>query len=107
MPYPIDPAPYGLTPEQADRVLAMAPDELEYAYRYRLFQYRVQDAKTHAADVCDDPGALASLTEDDYEYMAELFADNYDCNRNENDQWEAIVEQVIAEKAEEKKGTDR
>lgn len=97
--YGPSPGKWGLDEAQAAKVAALSPEELEYAYRVRLFLYRVEDAKRHAADLYgDEPDVLACLDDGDYAYMAECFEDKYDCNVDENSQWRSIVEYVVRDK---------
>lgn len=102
--YGPDPKKWGLDEAQAAKIAALSPEELEYAYRVRLFLYRLEDAKRHAADLYgENPSVLAGFDDGDYAYMAERFEDEYDCNVNENSQWESIVESTLKDKEDQLK----
>ena len=80
----------------------MNEDQIEAAYRYQQFKYRVEDAKGHIYDMfnscdCDEEifkeeyGVTYSEILDCAEDIAEQFLDDYDCNIPENDEFDFII----------------
>lgn len=94
---------------------AMTEQEIEAAYRYRLHQYRLEDARRHLnifvfgvddGSAFDDPeyeedranfaveyGITYSFAMSDemLEEYVRRFEDSFDCNCDENRQWEAAI----------------
>lgn len=67
-------------------------------YRAEELEYTIQDAVNHVDDYISENEFV--LTDEeweqvDYNYLAEKFLDNHDCNIADNDQWEYIVENHI------------
>lgn len=85
---------YGLTGEQAAAVRALAPAQLEMAYRLQLRAYHAQDARDRAADILDED-VLARLDDSDYDCLAQAFEDEHDCNVPDNALWETIIERYV------------
>lgn len=73
---------------------ALPPTVVEAAYRKQELSYRTQDAHVHVVDMHEtnacvpDPEAMQSS---DFEEIALRFLDDYDCNLNENRQWENVI----------------
>ncbi len=77
----------------------LTPEQIEAAYRYREFEYRVQDAENHVDDLVPEIDK-GYLTEDDYLHIAEYFLDHYDCNIDENTQWIWAIEKCFEDFSE-------
>lgn len=69
----------------------MTPEQIEAAYRYREFQYRISDAKNQLelnADWIEEKYGYSNDEAIEYaEELAERFQDDFDCNESENDAW--------------------
>lgn len=94
---------------------AMTEQEIEAAYRYRLYQYRLEDAKRHlntlvfgvddgsSFDGPESEQAKSDFTErysisyeeassdDMLDEYVRRFESRFDCNCDENSQWEAAI----------------
>lgn len=76
------------------------------AYKKQELEFRTEDAKNHMEDsieyyIEDEDEAKAfldSVPEEDYEYIAEQFIDRYDCNRNENDLFDWLIEEYVSDR---------
>ena len=87
-----------LTAEEASAVDKLTENQLEYAYRKQLLQYRMADAKRHAEILLEDkPDIMAELDDGDFATMAEHFEEGYDCNIAENAQWAELVWEYLCE----------
>ena len=62
----------------------------EKVFRRIQKQYRIEDAERH----CEDLG-YDNLNSDDFENIADIFLNNYDCNIAENTQFESIIENYV------------
>ena len=62
----------------------------EEIFRRIQKQYRIEDAERH----CEDLG-YDNLNSDDFENIADIFLNNYDCNIAENTQFENIIENYV------------
>lgn len=62
----------------------------EAIYRKKEIAYTMEDARRQVMEYLDleDEGSLPDI---DYEYLAQEFLDNRDCNRPDNDAWQAII----------------
>lgn len=69
----------------------MTTEQIEAAYRYREFQYRISDAKNQLelnADWIEEKYGYSNDEAIEYaEELAEQFQDDFDCNESENDAW--------------------
>lgn len=69
----------------------MTPEQIEAAYRYREFQYRISDAKNqlelNAGWIEEKYGYSNDEAIEYAEELAERFQDDFDCNESENDAW--------------------
>ena len=69
----------------------MTTEQIEAAYRYREFQYRISDAKNQLelnADWIEEKYGYSNDEAIEYaEELAERFQDDFDCNESENDAW--------------------
>lgn len=97
----------------------LTPAELEQAYRQQQQNYRLMDAARHLADHYGqtpdapwDAEAVGSIQEDldctfasacdpnsvDYllERIVERFEDGFDCNMDENQQYETAIQSIIS-----------
>lgn len=64
----------------------------EEIFRRIQMQYRIEDAEMH----CEELG-YDDLDNDDFEKIADMFLDNYDCNISENEQFENVIRKYILE----------
>lgn len=73
----------------------MTPEQIEAAYRYREFQYRISDAKNQIElniDLIEEKYGYSYDEAIEYaEELAERFEDKFDCNVSENDDWVARI----------------
>lgn len=101
----------------ADITYEMTEDQIEAAYRYQEFKYRVEDAKGHIYDMfnscdCDEKafkeeyGVTYSEILDCAEDVAEQFLDDYDCNITENDEFDFIIWDNMRQLREAKEAVD-
>lgn len=101
----------------ADVTYEMTEDQIEAAYRYQEFKYRVEDAKGHIYDMfnscdCNDEafkeeyGVTYSEILDCAEDVAEQFLDDYDCNIPENDEFDFIIWDNMRQLREAKEAVD-
>lgn len=98
----------------------LTADEIEAAYRYQERRYRLEDAKRQLNLFAFGLSDLDGVSEEDEahykadfqtawgvsyeeastpemcEAYADKFEDSFDCNRNENDLWEAAIAEVLA-----------
>lgn len=83
------------------KFLEELPEDFENAiYRHREHYYRMQDAITAWERYSEEylpKGSSFVPDESDYENLVERFEDNFDCNVDENYQWEFNVEQFCIE----------
>lgn len=67
----------------------MTPEQIEAAYRYREFQYRISDAKNQIElniDLIEEKYGYSYDEAIEYaEELAECFNENFDCDVPEND----------------------
>lgn len=76
----------------------------EYIYREVLHEYHVMDAIMHVAlylENNEDVDPLVKKMDFDFDYLAEMFEENHDCNIADNDQWQNIIEEYIRANQEE------
>lgn len=77
----------------------MTPEQIEAAYRYREFQYRISDAKNQIElniDLIEEKYGYSYDEAIEYaEELAELFQDNFDCNVPENEAWRNCIAEVF------------
>ena len=77
----------------------MTPEQIEAAYRYREFQYRISDAKNQLelnADWIEEKYGYSNDEAIEYaEELAECFQDNFDCNVPENEAWRNCITEVF------------
>lgn len=77
----------------------MTPEQIEAAYRYREFQYRISDAKNQIelnADWIEEEYGYSYDEAIEYaEELAECFNENFDCNVPENDAWSNCIAEVF------------
>lgn len=64
----------------------------EEIFRRIQRQYRIEDAERHCEELGHD-----GLDNDDFEKIADMFLDNYDCNISENEQFENVIKKYILE----------
>ena len=97
---------------------AMMADEIEAAYRHQLHAYRMQDAERHVNNLVFDEdehdpdseyqkqaidefnnshGCTYAALMDGLECIIERFEDDFDCNVDENTQWQNAIKTVISE----------
>lgn len=97
---------------------AMTADEIEAAYRHQLHAYRMQDAERHVNNLVFDEdehdpdseyqkqaidefnnnhGCTYADLMDSLECIVERFEDDFDCNVDENTQWQNAIKTVISE----------
>lgn len=78
----------------------MTPEQIEAAYRYREFQYRISDAKNQIElniDLIEEKYGYSYDEAIEYaEELAECFNENFDCDVPENDAWSNCVEEVFS-----------
>ena len=78
----------------------MTPEQIEAAYRYREFQYRISDAKNQIElniDLIEEKYGYSYDEAIEYaEELAECFNENFDCNVPENDAWSNCIEEVFS-----------
>ena len=78
----------------------MTPEQIEAAYRYREFQYRISDAKNQIELNIDLIEAKYGYSYDEAieyaEELAECFNENFDCDVPENDAWSNCIEEVFS-----------
>lgn len=103
---------------------AMTEQEIEAAYRYQERQYRLQDAKSHLNILVfgvddgsdfDDPedeenqryfsenygiSYEEATSEDMLKEYLRRFEDRFDCDHDENSQWEAAIRAVLMDRKE-------
>lgn len=103
---------------------AMTEQEIEAAYRYQERQYRLQDAKSHLNilvfgvddgsdfDEPEDDEAKryfsedygisyeGAISEDMLKEYLRRFEDRFDCDYDENSQWEAAIKAVLMDRKE-------
>ena len=69
----------------------MTPEQIEAAYRYREYQYRIDDAKNQLEWNADwiryEYGYSYDEAIEYAEELAERFQDDFDCNMSENSIW--------------------
>lgn len=77
----------------------MTPEQIEAAYRYREFQYRISDAKNQLelnADWIEEKYGYSNDEAIEYaEELAERFQDDFDCNVPENEAWNNCIAEVF------------
>lgn len=101
------------------KAFCMTAEEIEAAYRYQEHYYRLEDAKSHLKKLvfgCDDGSDFDDpedqQTKDDFaeeygisydqavsenmleEYLLR-FGERFDCNQDENSQWEAVIKAAL------------
>lgn len=78
----------------------MTPEQIEAAYRYREFQYRISDAKNQIElniDLIEEKYGYSYDEAIEYaEELAECFNENFDCDVPENDAWSNCIEEVFS-----------
>lgn len=69
----------------------------EYIYREVQREYHIQDAMWHVSNYLERHNIDIDANEMnfDFDYMAEMFEENHDCNVADNDQWDCIVREYI------------
>lgn len=77
----------------------MTPEQIEAAYRYREYQYRLADAKNQL-ELHEDwiEGEYGYSYDEAIEYAEELverFQDNFDCNMPENNVWINCIREMF------------
>jgi len=73
-------------------VKGLTDDMIEVVYRYQNMQYRIQDVKNHIEDL--EANGLIPIIEwndKDIRFLASEFLDKYDCNIDENTQFETLI----------------
>jgi len=85
-----------IMPDGSEVCITLTTDELEVAYRERQRQYLLENARRHIKEYCDYEG-LADLSDDDglAEVCMQRFEDDFNCNVDENAQWESAVRENI------------
>lgn len=90
------------------KTIELTATEVEEAYREQLHNYRKQDAVKHLGDMFGkEPEGfsqkygieLNEIVKDDgfLDVIVERFEDEFDCNIDENSQWENAIQIVLAE----------
>ena len=85
-----------IIPDGSEVSITLTADELEAAYRERQHQYLLANARRHIKEYCDYEG-IADLSDDDglAEVCMQRFEDDFNCNVDENAQWESAVRECI------------
>lgn len=100
-----DYAEYGISEDEALAVLSLSPIQLEYAYRVKQHEYRLEDAQNAVNELLenakddDDTEACIILSTVGEKELAEIvfyFDANHDCNADEVSQWENAVKSFLA-----------
>ena len=100
------------------KTYTMTSAEIEAAYRHQLHAYRMQDAERHINNLVFDEdehdpdseyqkqaidefnnshGCTYAALMDGLECIIERFEDDFDCNVDENTQWQNAIKNVISE----------
>lgn len=71
-------------------------DHWDDIYQGHRFESAVEDAKNHLQDYIEDDDEYETVVNSGLpEVIAKRFLDNYDCNVEENDQYESIIEDLL------------
>ena len=71
-------------------------DHWDDIYQGHRFESAVEDAKNHLQDYIEDDDEYETVVKSGLpEVIAKRFLDNYDCNVEENGQYESIIEDLL------------
>lgn len=97
-----EPEPPGL--KEPKWVNANDPEVRKEIYWEVELEHRIRDAMRHTVEYIETiqklKGDFEPLSEDvvfDFEYIAQQFIDNHDCNVPENEQWDNLISEYIKE----------
>lgn len=79
------------------KAIILNSKEEEEAYRKRLRYYHTIDAKEQCERYLaeEDITLQIPLNDSDYEWLAEVFEEEYDANVSDNDRWHSVVKNYI------------
>lgn len=95
---------WGLSEDEAAQVLRLNPRQLEYAYRIKELENRMEDASNTVTAVLEDYKdendvqacvILSAVDEKALIEITEIFEDNHDCNADDVSQWESAVRTYV------------
>lgn len=81
-----------VTIEGTNGELVLTEEHLEAAYRHRLREYTIMDARNQVEDVLRHD-IETIIEEEDYEELADLFLNGTDCNQDDNSRWEHLIKE--------------
>ena len=81
----------------------ISAQEKERIYREVQRKYHIQDAKQQVETYLESNDITPATISFDYEYLAEQFEEEKDCNIADNDLWNKIIEDYVQEKTEQTK----
>lgn len=78
----------------------LPPDTVETIYRYKVREYRIEDAKAQCDDFIrknklDCKAEFTGFTDNDYACLADEFLRHHDCNIAENDMWDSVIDYYV------------
>ena len=77
-------------------VSELSPELLEAAFRKRLRQYHIEDARKQVLDYFEyNDTVVKQFTDDEYDFLAAAYEDAKDCNVADNAVWHYVIERYL------------